>query len=74
MAFEVGQRVIADKAGRRKRSHRVSRPPRHGVVEEVVRGDPRPRYRIKWDTGGESIFAPAESGALQADPGQPAAD
>jgi hypothetical protein len=59
MAFEVGKRVVAESesTGRRHRS---------GVVEEVLRGDPSPRYRIRWDDGHESIYTPA-SGALRAE-------
>jgi len=59
MAFEVGKRVMAE-------SESTDRQPRSGVVEEVVRGDPSPRYRIKWDDGHESILTPA-SGALRAE-------
>jgi uncharacterized protein DUF1918 len=59
MAFEVGKRVVAE-------SESTSRQPRGGVVEEVVRGDPSPRYRINWDDGHESILTPA-SGALRAE-------
>jgi hypothetical protein len=44
---------------------RVDRPPRTGVVEEVVQGTAHPRYRIRWDDGHESIYTPA-AGALQA--------
>jgi hypothetical protein len=60
MAFEVGKRVVAE-------SESTSRRPRCGVVEEVLRGDPSPRYRIRWDDGHESIYTPA-SGALRAEP------
>ena len=59
MAFEVGKRVVAE-------SESTSRQSRCGVVEEVVRGEPSPRYRIKWDDGHESILTPA-SGALRAE-------
>ena len=48
MAFEVGKRVVAE-------SESTDRRPRCGVVEEVLRGDPSPRYRIRWDDGHESI-------------------
>jgi hypothetical protein len=58
MVFEVGKRVVAE-------SESTNRPPRGGVVEEVLRGDPSPRYRISWDDGRESIYTPA-SGALRA--------
>jgi hypothetical protein len=68
MAFEVGQRVIAEKSGRRRRSARAPmRPPRHGVVEKVLRGEPNPRYEIRWDEGIVTIFSPM-NGGLTADP------
>jgi len=35
---------------------------RTGVIEEVVHGDPSPRYRIRWDDGHESVFTPAGGG------------
>ena len=58
MAFDVGTRVI------------VARPStehsgRTGTVEEILHGDPSPRYRIAWDDGHETIYTPA-AGALQA--------
>lgn len=59
MAFAVGKRVVTE-------SESTDRRPRSGVVEEVLRGDPSPRYRIRWDDGHESIDTPA-SGALRAD-------
>ncbi|MGO8906651.1 MAG: DUF1918 domain-containing protein [Solirubrobacteraceae bacterium] len=62
MAFEAGKRVVAE-------SESTDRRPRLGVVEEVLRGDPSPRYRIRWDDGHESIYTPA-SGALRAGRGR----
>src|ERR1700756_5775430 len=59
MAFNVGKRVVAE-------SESTDRRPRSGVVEEVLKGDPSPRYRIRWDDGHESIYTPA-SGALRAE-------
>jgi len=59
MAFEVGERVVAESESTDGRS-------RPGVIEEVLRGDPSPRYRIRWDDGHESIYTPA-SGALRAE-------
>ncbi len=59
MAFIVGNRVVAE-------SESLDRRPRPGVVEEVLRGDPSARYRIRWDDGRESIYTPA-SGALRAE-------
>lgn len=59
MAFEVGNRVVAE-------AESTDRRPRPGVIEEVLRGDPSPRYRIRWDDGHETIYTPA-SGALRAE-------
>jgi Domain of unknown function (DUF1918) len=59
MAFAVGKRVVAESESTDRRS-------RPGVIEEVLRGDPSPRYRIGWDDGHESIYTPA-SGALRAE-------
>src|SRR4051794_41319082 len=58
MAFQVGDRVVAE-------SESTQRRPRAGTVREVVRENP-PRYRIEWDDGHESIYAPA-AGALHAE-------
>jgi translation initiation factor IF-1 len=41
----------------------TARARRAGVVEEVVHEDP-PRYRIRWDDGHESVYAPT-AGALR---------
>jgi hypothetical protein len=60
MAFEVGTLVVTQAGS-------TTRGPRTGVIEEVLRGDPSPRYRIKWDDGHESVYTPA-SGTLQAQP------
>jgi hypothetical protein len=57
MTFQAGDRVIAE-------SESTTRRPRSGVVEEVVRDEPSPRYRIRWDDGHESIYTPS-SGALR---------
>jgi hypothetical protein len=62
MAFQVGKRVVLE-------SESTSRRPRAGLVQEVLRGDPSPRYRIHWDDGRESIYTPA-SGALRAGRGR----
>ncbi len=59
MGFEVGRRVVAA-------SESTDRRPRSGVIEEVLRGDSSPRYRIRWDDGHETIYTPA-SGALRAE-------
>jgi hypothetical protein len=59
MAFAVDKQVVAQ-------SESTDRRPRSGVIEEVLRGDPSPRYRIRWDDGHESPYTP-ESGALRAE-------
>jgi hypothetical protein len=56
MRFAPGDHVVAE-------TESTERPPRRGVVEEVLREDPHPRYRIRWDDGHESIYTPA-AGAL----------
>lgn len=68
MAYEVGDRVVAEKSGRRARTQTSGlRAPKRGVIEEVLRGDPRPRYLIRWEVGAPSIYSPANSG-LHPDP------
>ncbi|MDQ6775062.1 MAG: DUF1918 domain-containing protein [Actinomycetota bacterium] len=68
MAFEVGDRVVAEKSGRRARTQTGGlRAGRRGVIEDVLRGDPRPRYLIRWDIGATSVYSPANSG-LHPDP------
>jgi hypothetical protein len=62
MEFKAGDRVKVE-------SESTERPPRTGVIDEVVHGAPSARYRISWDDGHESIYTPA-AGALQ--PAEPA--
>jgi Domain of unknown function (DUF1918) len=56
MELKVGSRVKVE-------SESTAQRPRMGVIEEVVREAPSPRYRIRWDDGHESIYTPA-AGAL----------
>jgi Domain of unknown function (DUF1918) len=58
MAFEVGDRVVAE-------TESTERPARTGVIREVLRAEPFPRYQIEWDDGHTTIYAPA-AGALHA--------
>jgi hypothetical protein len=57
VAFLPGDHVLVE-------AESTDRAARRGVVEEVVRDDPFPRYRIRWDDGHESIYTPA-AGALK---------
>jgi Domain of unknown function (DUF1918) len=59
MAFSRGDCVVAE-------AESTERVPRYGVIEEVVRDEPHPRYRIRWNDGHESIYTPAD-GALRRD-------
>jgi hypothetical protein len=58
MQLNVGTRVAVE-------SESTERSARVGVIEEVLREAPSPRYRIRWDDGHESIYTPA-AGALHA--------
>jgi len=62
MSFEAGTSVVTHAGS-------TSRGPRLGVIEEVLRSDPSPRYRVRWEDGRESVYTPA-SGALRAAPGR----
>ena len=57
MEFKAGDRVQVE-------TESTERPPRTGVIDEVVHGAPSPRYRISWDDGHESVYTPA-AGALR---------
>jgi hypothetical protein len=57
MAFSPGDHVICE-------SESTERPARRGVIEEVLRDDLHPRYRIRWDDGHVTIYTPA-AGALR---------
>jgi hypothetical protein len=48
-----------------ERAEAVGQPACHGVINEVLVSEPRPRYRILWDDGQESIYTSA-AGALRA--------
>jgi Domain of unknown function (DUF1918) len=58
MTLKAGDRIVAE-------SERVGVPARSGVIEEVMRAKPRPRYRIHWDDGHDSVYTP-DAGALRA--------
>jgi hypothetical protein len=51
MEGQVGDTIICE-------SERAAQPPRTGVIEEVLQSQP-PRFRVRWEDGHESVFAPA---------------
>ena len=59
MKLEVGNRIKVE-------AESTERPSRTGVVKEIVSETPAPRYRVQWDDGHESIYAPA-AGAIGRD-------
>lgn len=61
MVLEPGTRVIAE-------SESTDRHGREGVILEIVRSDPSPRYRIRWDDGHESVYTPAAGALARAEP------
>jgi hypothetical protein len=62
MELHPGDRVEVE-------SESTERPPRPGVIEQVLQTAPAPRYLIRWDDGHQSIYAPA-AGSIH--PVQPA--
>lgn len=52
MALQVGDKV-------EEQARSTERATRTGTIEEVVHGEPSPRYRIRWDDGHESVYTPA---------------
>jgi hypothetical protein len=51
MDARVEDRIIVE-------SERAAQSSRAGVIEEVLAQDP-PRFRVRWDDGHTSIFAPS---------------
>ena len=59
MNAAVGDRIVVE-------SERPAKPGRAGVIEEVLNEDP-PRFRVHWDDGRTSIFAPS-AGVARVEP------
>ena len=55
MKGSVGDTIVVE-------SERFDAPARTGVIEEVLRDEP-PRYRVAWEDGHTSIFAPSAGAA-----------
>lgn len=56
MTAKVGDRIIVE-------SEKVGQPAREGDVLEVIEAPTGTRYRVKWDDGHESTFAPSAGSA-----------
>jgi hypothetical protein len=65
MKLKVGDRIKVE-------SESTERPPRSGVVKQVIREARAPRYRIRWDDGHESIYTPAAGAVSRAEPAEKA--
>ena len=63
MKLKAGERVKVE-------AESTERPTRSGVIEEVVSEEPSPRYRIRWDDGHESIYAPAAGAIAREQPSE----
>jgi hypothetical protein len=61
MEFKAGDRVEVE-------SESTERRPRPGVIKKVLGTVTSPRYRISWDDGHESIYAPAAGALRSAEP------
>jgi hypothetical protein len=51
MDARAGDRIVVE-------SERAAQSGRAGVIEKVLAQDP-PRFRVRWDDGRTSIFAPS---------------
>ncbi len=65
MKAQVGATIVVE-------SERTTQPQRRGVIEEVLREDPA-RYRVRWEDGHETMFAPASGVARIEEPAAPRA-
>jgi hypothetical protein len=59
MKAEVGDRIVVE-------AEKVGQSPRTGVVEEVLAPQPL-RFRVRWDDGRSTVFAPT-AGAARIEP------
>ncbi|MGH3016064.1 MAG: DUF1918 domain-containing protein [Gaiellaceae bacterium] len=55
MSAQAGDVIVVE-------AERVAQPVRRGVIEEVLQEEPA-RFRIRWDDGHTSIFAPSAGAA-----------
>jgi uncharacterized protein DUF1918 len=62
MRAQAGDLIVVE-------SERAAQSGRRGVVEEVLNDEP-PRYRVRWDDGHTTLFAPAAGVARIEEPGE----
>lgn len=55
MRPQTGDQIVVE-------SERVQQPGRRGVIEEVLQEEP-PRFRVRWDDGHTTVFAPSAGAA-----------
>lgn len=55
MKAQTGDQIVVE-------SERVQQPGRRGVIEEVLQEQP-PRFRVRWDDGHTTVFAPSAGAA-----------
>jgi Domain of unknown function (DUF1918) len=55
MRAQIGDEIVVE-------AERVQQPGRRGVIEEVLREQP-PRFRVRWDDGHTTVFAPSDGAA-----------
>jgi Domain of unknown function (DUF1918) len=55
MKAQAGDQIVVE-------SERVQQPGRRGVIEEVLQEQP-PRFRVRWDDGHTTVFAPSDGAA-----------
>ncbi len=56
MNANAGDRIVVE-------SEAVGQPEREGEILEVIEGEVSLRYRVRWEDGHESIFAPVAGSA-----------
>jgi hypothetical protein len=56
MTGKVGDHILVE-------SETVGTPAREGEILEVIEGEVRLRYRVRWNDGHESLFTPSGGAA-----------
>jgi hypothetical protein len=56
MTGKIGDRILVE-------SETVGTPAREGEILEVIEGELRLRYRVRWTDGHESVFTPSGGAA-----------